>query len=122
MVNTACAQLLPSHWTWKKSALAALLGSLLLGVGLMAGYFAGDAVATNEAAAAQRAARSFKLSSRGTPQQLQQLPELGSEAAAALLADPGTPGGHCHKNTQYHSRVGRAGRLRSVLNVLSYFT
>ncbi|KAF6255611.1 hypothetical protein COO60DRAFT_195781 [Scenedesmus sp. NREL 46B-D3] len=92
MANNVIAQLLGPHWSWKKWGLAVLVLGLLLGIGLMAGYFVGVAVANNQAAAAQRATHIVHLGSGGTRQQLQQLPELGSDEAAALLADPDTPG------------------------------
>jgi hypothetical protein len=99
MSDSAWAYLLGCHWDWKRRALALLVVALLLGIGLIAGYFAGDAIASNQAAAAQRAAHSMFHGSGSTPQLLLRLPELGSAQAAALLADADTPGGllgrHC---------------------------
>uniref|UniRef100_A0A383WEZ8 Peptidase M43 pregnancy-associated plasma-A domain-containing protein n=1 Tax=Tetradesmus obliquus TaxID=3088 RepID=A0A383WEZ8_TETOB len=91
--DSAWAHLLGGHWDLKRRAAAVLLLALLLGIGLIAGYFAGDALASSSAAAAQQASRSSSATrdSGSLPRLLRGLPELGSEGAAALLADPDTP-------------------------------
>jgi hypothetical protein len=98
MKDNIWAHLLGYYWDWKKRAVALLVLALLVGIGLIAGYFAGDALASNEAAAAKRAPRALPQGAGSTWRQLAGLPGLGSEQAAALLADDDTPGGETGVN------------------------